>query len=105
MKLDMKKLKAMKMPEKRMNEKDMEMPMDEDMPEEEMEETPEEEKNESHEEQMKEMEDGTEMHPNTAASQLSDDDLMAEIKKRGLLKELEKDDGMPPESDDMEYGA
>lgn len=99
MKLDMSKLKKMKMPESKKAAPEMEMEAGEEMAEEEMPlELPELEAAEEGEE---EMEEGEELAEEEGAeeemgemepldlSALSDEELMAELKKRGLMSKLQ----------------
>lgn len=75
-------LKKLKMP----HPKSMDMSeLDAESPEEEAAESPEEEAAESPEEEEKE-------HPGELSS-VSDEDLLAEVKKRGLMSQLEKETG------------
>lgn len=78
-------LKKLKMPKPKAIETDeLDMAMEES-PEEEAAESPEEEAAESPEEEKKE-------HPGELEA-VSDEDLLAEVKKRGLLSQLEKEVG------------
>lgn len=91
MKIDMKKLKSMKMPDKRMADSKMNKYMeDEDeegSPEEEASESPEEE---SHEDENAEEGEEKSKDKNNIVASLSDDELIAEVKKRGLISKLEE---------------
>jgi hypothetical protein len=100
------KLAKLKMPAKRGNEKDLDLSqLDESSPEEDSElpESPAEDG-----EEMAELDAPLEGAPSSELEAVSDDDLMAEIKKRGLLSQLEEGgeegDELPPapESDDEE---
>lgn len=98
MKLDMSKLKKIKMPESKKAAPEMEMEAGEEMAEEEMPlelpeleaEEGEEEAEEYAEEEAEGEEEGAEeeMEP-LDLSALSDEELMAELKKRGLMSKLQ----------------
>lgn len=95
------KLKKMKMPG--MEDMHEHMDMEEGSPEEEAAESPDEEQAEQDQGEG----DKGEQHKSDELAQYSDDDLMAEIKKRGLEKQLEdsdSDSGEPRDQKDMEYG-
>lgn len=78
-------LKKLKMPKpKEMETDELDLPMEES-PEEEAAESPEEEGMESPEEEKAE-------HPGEL-EKVSDEDLLAEVKKRGLMSQLEKETG------------
>lgn len=84
-----KKLGKLEMPKKRKAEEEMDMDLAElDMPEEEADETVEVD------EESMDLDETT-----SPAADLSDDELMAEIKKRGLMGQLEKGDS--PEEDEQ----
>ena len=96
MKLEMAKLKKLKMPESKKAAPEMELEMGEESEEEEMPlELPEMEAEEGEEEAEEyaeedaegEEEEGAEMEP-LDLSALSDDELMAELKKRGLMSKM-----------------
>jgi hypothetical protein len=91
-------LSDMPMPSKRGNDLDVsEMEMAEEN------ESPEDEAAESPEYQKREEELGIEKHGDDALAGMSDEDLMAEVKKRGLLNKLEE--GEPEGGDgDMDLG-
>jgi hypothetical protein len=94
MKIMMSKLDKLKMPEKKPMMSRDEMMAQEDS------ETPEEEAAESPEEQAQEDEMGTEKHAQSdELTMISDDDLMAEVKKRGLMSKMspeeEQSEGEP----------
>lgn len=97
-----KKLGKLKMPEKRMGEMDLEDLGPEEMAEHEMEESEEDEALESPEYQAKEEEYGIEMHGEGAPGleRLTDEELLAELKKRGLSAKLDEDMG----EEEKDYG-
>lgn len=114
-----KRLAEMKMPEKKKLKLDELAGHDEGSPEEESLESPEEEAQEPDAQELDSAsapEDSMEMPPEHEApagaddqlAQASDDDLMAEIQKRGLLKQLEEQDqnsqgDQPREEDQSMY--
>jgi hypothetical protein len=97
-----KKLGKLKMPEKRGNEMELDDLGPEEMMEHEMAEGEGEEGLESPEFQAKEEEYGTEMHGEGAPGleRVSDDELLAELKKRGLSAKLEEEEG----EEEKDYG-
>lgn len=82
-----KKLEKLKMPERKMDP-DMDMSR-EDMEMAEAQESPEDEAMESPEYQVSEEEMGVEKKQPAPLDDISDDELMAEIKKRGLMSQLD----------------
>lgn len=97
-----KKLGKLKMPEKRMGEMDLEDLGPEEMAAHEVGETEEEEAAESPAYQTKEEEYGIEMHGEGAPGleRISDDELLAELKKRGLSAKLDEEEG----EEEKDYG-
>lgn len=85
MKMDMKKLGKLKMPGKR-----EELPMPKDEASDLEEGSPEEESLESPDEEAAELDAGApeDNQPNDQLDSISDDELLAEIKKRGLMSKL-----------------
>ena len=82
-------LKKLKMPKpKSLDTSELDMSEMDEMPE----ESPEEEAGESKAEQASE-DEGMEKHTGPELKAVSDEDLLAEVKKRGLLSQLESETG------------
>jgi hypothetical protein len=91
----MKKLAKMQMPKKRMNEMEISEESMAESPEMEMEG---EDMEDMEDMELSEMEGEGEEESNPALENLSDDELMAEIKKRGLMSQLEESDSEDKDS-------
>lgn len=97
-----KKLSKLKMPEKRANEMDVEDLGPEELMEHELAEGEGEEAKESPEFQAKEEEYGIELHGegSPGLARVPDDELLAELKKRGLMSKLDEEEG----EEEKDYG-
>lgn len=91
-----KKLEKLKMPEKRQDDMDL-SDLEEGSPEEEASESPAEEQAEQ------EGKSGDEEHKPGPLDNVDDEDLLAEVKKRGLVSELEKGEDQSQEDNEPDF--